>query len=523
MQIFYVLLSCFFFINIGIVFSQSGGQQNTQFDSIFYDTAVRKSASDIQKATQIADSLYNTSTTDLQRIKSLMLSADLLEKQSLREESIANALKAESIAVKIKNYEWQSRIYGFLSTQYRIVGLIGEGKRYLDKGLKTSDLITSQSRVDQYKGMVYQEMAHYAIYEKEFKTAIQLLYKANDLFSNMQNHNMKSFFYGSNEEMLGRGFLALNDFGDAQKHYLKALVYLDEANASQSQWSGMAYHGLGKIALENEEFEKSLNYLAKAETIAKAIDHTELKILIYRDLGKYYQLTGNLGKYSFYNKEHIKYIDKKISTARSATDKTVNQIYENQQADFNLLHRIILIISSLLLVSLGFYYITRNRTKRNEKRYKEIIADLNNTETNTIKTATAATIREESMMPQETEILLLQKLEEFEKKNQFTNPNLSLAVLSANFKTNTKYLSYVINTHKNKDFNNYINSLRIYYIVKIVRENPNYLNYKISYLSQVCGFSSHSKFATVFKSITGLTPSSFIDQVKSANTEVKVM
>src|SRR5690606_28007589 len=101
---------------------------------------------------------FKVSATNLQKIKSLMLSADLYEKQSKREEAIAYVLRAESIANTIENYEWQARIYGFLSTQYRIIGLIDQGKRYLDKGLKICDKIAPRSSSDQYRGMVFQEM-----------------------------------------------------------------------------------------------------------------------------------------------------------------------------------------------------------------------------------------------------------------------------------------------------------------------------------------------------------------------------
>jgi AraC-like DNA-binding protein len=40
------------------------------------------------------------------------------------------------------------------------------------------------------------------------------------------------------------------------------------------------------------------------------------------------------------------------------------------------------------------------------------------------------------------------------------------------------------------------------------------MHYKISYLAEKCGFSSHSSFATVFKSIAGITPVTFIELLK---------
>jgi AraC-like DNA-binding protein len=87
---------------------------------------------------------------------------------------------------------------------------------------------------------------------------------------------------------------------------------------------------------------------------------------------------------------------------------------------------------------------------------------------------------------------------------------MSLALLASQLDTNTKYLSEVINKYKGKNFNVYINELRINYIVSKLKTNPMYLNYKVSYLADECGFSSHSSFSTVFKNCTGIKPNVFI-------------
>ena len=130
--------------------------------------------------------------------------------------------------------------------------------------------------------------------------------------------------------------------------------------------------------------------------------------------------------------------------------------------------------------------------------------------------------KKEPLISKETEGILLRKLDNFEAALGFKNPNLSLAFLSVELQTNTKYLSYVINTHKKKDFNTYINDLRVFYFITIIKETPTYLNYKISYLSKECGFASHSRFATVFKNTTGVTPSAFLNQVKGGSMEENI-
>lgn len=70
------------------------------------------------------------------------------------------------------------------------------------------------------------------------------------------------------------------------------------------------------------------------------------------------------------------------------------------------------------------------------------------------------------------------------------------------------------------NFNAYINKLRINYIVEKLKNEPNFISYKISYLAENSGFSSHSSFATVFKSITGISPVTFIDLLRKEKEEL---
>ena len=113
-------------------------------------------------------------------------------------------------------------------------------------------------------------------------------------------------------------------------------------------------------------------------------------------------------------------------------------------------------------------------------------------------------------MSAEAEEKLVEKLEEFEKKQLFLERKVSLPFVAAEIETNTKYLSYIIKQHKGKDFNEYINDLRINYIVQKITDDPVYRQYKINTLAEEAGFSSHSKFATVFKAAIGVSPSEFI-------------
>ena len=121
---------------------------------------------------------------------------------------------------------------------------------------------------------------------------------------------------------------------------------------------------------------------------------------------------------------------------------------------------------------------------------------------------------DQELMTVETRVKIIQKLEKFEKSGLFTNRNLSLPYLAAYLETNTKYLSKIIKNYKHSDFNAYINKLRIDYILKQLNENNEYRHYKISSLAEEAGYSSHSKFATIFKQVVGIPPSLYIQHLE---------
>lgn len=114
------------------------------------------------------------------------------------------------------------------------------------------------------------------------------------------------------------------------------------------------------------------------------------------------------------------------------------------------------------------------------------------------------------VIPDRTELEILEKLKDFENSNLFLDKQLRLATLAKQLDTNTRYLSSIINSAKGKTFNNYINSLRIQYILNKLDNDPKFLTYKISYLADESGFASQSSFTTAFKDFTGSTPSAYI-------------
>lgn len=489
-------------------------------DDVLYETVVKTAGTDINKAMQLADSLNRLSVQPLHKIKSLMLLAELKAGTGKKKEALDYAFEAEQITFDNNLYEWQARIYGFIATHYRSLGLKKQSKAYLTKGLEAIGNVEDKHIVNQYKGLVYQEFALYEIENKNYHLAIEYLRKAEPCFKYIRNIELRSYQFATNYGQLGRVYLNLKDTKKAIANFNKSLELLSGIKNEATIVKGFMYEGIGRALLEDKDFKRSITYLEKALEIAKKSNDLSLIEEVYCDLAIYYMEIGNKEEFKKYNNLYQDAREKSIKVNKDSSEVVVNRL-EERQKEISLKHNLIFAGLGILLVSLIIVvFVIRTKRKREYKKFQEIIKSISDLQHPGLleipepvadKTIVADNQEQEKeLMSKEVEQSILDKLYVFEQGSEFTNKNLNLSALSVLLETNSKYLSYVINKHKKKDFNNYINELRIIYIIKKLESSPEYLNYKISYLAEECGFSSHSKFTDKFKMVTDMSPSSFI-------------
>ncbi|MBP7357672.1 MAG: hypothetical protein KA871_06125 [Cloacibacterium sp.] len=150
---------------------------------------------------------------------------------------------------------------------------------------------------------------------------------------------------------------------------------------------------------------------------------------------------------------------------------------------------------------------------------KEIKANFKNNDNYSVDTKEKFSLN--SIMSKEKEAELLSKMIDFEKGIEFTNKNFTISNFIAILETNSKYANYILKKHRKKKFNDYVNGLKIKFIIEKLYANPEYLNYKINYLSDLSGFSTHSRFAQIFKNETGISPSEFISKLSKTKRDKK--
>lgn len=521
-----------------LLYHSMSAQDMQAYNSISEKTYLATSQHDMGRAIKVADSLYQVSETPLYKTRSLLLSASLYQQAGDIKKAVDYALKAEGIIEHTNDYIWQTRVYGFLATQYRILKLYGRSKQYLDKAFKIIKKIENPKLSNSTMGLMLQEMAYVEIDQKNYRKSIEDIQKAQKYFELMTDN--LDFFTADNEQLLGLNYYHLQDLEQATVHYEKALTL--SKKMPESYLNGLIYNGFALIYLEKNELPKAKKYLDLAQAISDKSSYLYLKNEISTTSQKYYTVTKDLKNLALAKKNQ----DSIVEQISSKSSEFINDSISNLDNENTLIEKksinktyIILLFSTFIIGGIGYFILYRKKQKENLENFKRILKDLdsklnlpeeNATERPELlvinhdnleepEISTSGKTEVPAMMNVATEEKLLKKLHQFEKSKQFTQNNISLSSLAIYCDTNNKYLSYIINTHKKKDFNNYINDLRVAYIVKKLKENPVYRKYKIAVLAEEAGFSSQNKFATVFKNTTAISPSLFIKYLQENSEE----
>ncbi|MBA5630343.1 AraC family transcriptional regulator [Moheibacter lacus] len=275
---------------------------------------------------------------------------------------------------------------------------------------------------------------------------------------------------------IGISYWEMNNLSEAIKHFNAVDEILREKNYIREDLTE-GYRLLINHYKNNNDLEKQLFYtkrLVTADSLLK-VNYQNLMPKIHKN----------------YDIKNVMAQKDNMEKGSHRKDKKINLL-------------LLLVISLLIILTLIIYSYFYQR-KKLRHRYEVLIKKekiIHKTK-NEIKAASDKSIES-----------LLYQLEKFENDQKFLEQNLTLVKLAARFNSNTKYLSYVIHNHKNNSFTNYLNSLRVNYIIQQLKNNKKLRQYTTLALSEEAGFTSKQRFVVAFKSITGITPAFFISNLK---------
>lgn len=524
--IIFLLLATGFFSNA----------QEPAFDQA-YDRIWKQAATkDLNTVLVSADSLYQSSSLPVHRMRCLMLIARLYQQKEELEKSVEYALKIDQLAVENANYTWQARANAYLAGLYRMMELYGKSRSYSQKALEIVPRIEDAEQANSTRGLLLQELGFASMDEENHEQAIRHFKEAGKSFEKISKN--REFSIMNNERLLGDNYRLLTRYDTALVHYHKALKL--STTQPLHYVIGLIYKGMAETLMESGRLPEAKTYLDKAERFADESQYLQLKDVTYDLSKRYYALIKDSKKLSTAQEKSNSVVDTILNKRAQLLNKMYAQLDQDTvkvETTDNRKNATILAAITLIFSGGVFFVVYRKQQKRELAHVRNVLRDLNQKQI-----ATPAEVREltpdvgevtndfpsegiapentadsprKRMMPVETERNLLEKLAEFEKSDAFLEGGFSLASMATLLNTNTKYLSYLIKSYKNTDFNSYINRLRINFVVEMLQKDPTWRQHKISTMAAASGFSSHSQFAAVFKDCTGLSPSVFIKHLSS--------
>lgn len=423
-----------------------------------------------------------------------------------------------------------AQLYGDynLADQYQNLGLYSQSRKIITDILSNQELLKSKHVKERaVLGKIYQLQAINLGITRSYESALQNLDKSDGYLDekNGENRIVKQ----ENAIFRATFLMRLNKLEESKKHLDDGIKDIDRHGGSVFL-SAFAYETMARYFFLKEDYNTAIIYLEKGLLKIDNLPYNDMKLIYYELLTKNYLALHNDEKYYYYNnlytdlktkldgnkKEGIQYIVKLVETYQN------KNIEYQKQHKFGQLKNVSIIVLFFVagIIVYSFYESGRSKDLKKQlgffekqKEREELRLAQANKQRNDIGKENKTSEKDLLKVSKEKEDEILNKLIEWEESDHFLNKNMSISMLSAQTGINTKYLSEVINTTKGKNFNGYVNELRINHIAHLLKTDPAYLNYKVSYLAEYSGFSSHGAFTNVFKSVTGMSPNTYIQEI----------
>lgn len=312
------------------------------------------------------------------------------------------------------------------------------------------------------------------------------------------------------------------DYAYSKKQHEAALNWAISKKMDMRYSMGQ-YLEISKCYLHFKDFNKALEYARMTLRSCRFVpDDNNTRILTYKLLEDIFTAMGQRDSANYYTTLRTKDTDAKLNMREFSKAKEILMKYEQQESDRRNRRQIILTaIIIAIIIALVTYLVSRILNHRKMRLQREAhqreIAILEAEHQKDMESKQAATQptgdneRTPIGLPMRQVELLCNSIEEVMfQTDVITSPDFSLKVLTEKVKSNTKYVSWVINEKFGMNFKQLLNRYRIEEAARRLRDTDGkYANYTIEAIAHSVGFNSQSSFIEAFKTIKKVTPSQF--------------
>jgi len=341
---------------------------------------------------------------------------------------------------------------------------------YTDSALQ----VVSQERfLDLYKP-VYTNKVIVNFQQKKYKSAITI---CNELI--LENKDEKDLL--TPYLYLAKSHFKLQEYNKAIKFFENIKSIVNKYNITFPEQEEVYLHLVRCYMNENNNEEAKINI-----DLLEAFDKKKeaLNAQVNRKIYKEFDIANIKNELEFLNNENNK-----------------------QKTKLTILYG----LSALMLMVFSVVFWTKQL--RNSRRFKSLLETIKDLEESQKQPKILHKKPTKDVTPDNVE-QILKSLEKFENDELFLNTQCNLVYVAKKLKTNTSYLSNVINTHKGKPFKSYLTELRINASLIHLKNEKRLRLYTIKALAKEFGFKRYETFSRAFKLQTGIYPSVYIKSLK---------
>ncbi|WP_166962375.1 helix-turn-helix transcriptional regulator [Yeosuana marina] len=434
-----------------------------------------------------------------------------------------NIYEALKIAKEIKSDVWECKFNQDIADYYVVIGELDKAVFYYKKNLSILKNLTNTREYKKFKiwgsnlENTYLGLTEIYIRLKKIDSAKLYNTYAKTVLDTTKDAGYKQSYKFMNKIYELEINLLENNPDLAQEHFKEAFELTPEYYKQPTKDFWKNYYS-GMISYHKGNFEQAIAFFETLDTVK--IQSYERTGIFYNDLYKMlyksYLKTNNLKEADYYFEKHLASLKGQMdinNTINSNFKKTEIDDY-NQEVKMlkkeRLKHLLTLFITAVVALFIIFFLSMRFRRKQKEdlEKLKKLVERISKNE------EIIAKPKNLSLDISDLEVKrIVDKLTELENKKYYLKMDCTVSNLAKKIKTNTTYLSKIINSYYQKNFTNYINDLRIDFVLDRLKEDNLFRKYSIQSIANEVGFKSKESFNSAFKKRVGMLPSKLIKEL----------
>lgn len=442
--------------------------------------------------------------------------------------ALSSYIKSMETAEGEKDDDTYMACIGNIANIYEALGDYESNLFYLLKGYNMSERLKNADLRNKYLTNIVSAYCHLGNVEKA-KSFFEIAKKAT----------------GSKDTVHWKYFLIYNSarIKQAEKKYKEAIAehtkakQYAEANGLEGVYALYQECEIGNVLVKQGDFGRAISQGRKCKDMATATGNAEMQISAYKTMYEAFASNGDADSAKKYKMLYLEAYDAAFRTKGMYKAKGRLQEYESRKSTekinlltsrINIYTLAVILVSALLAatVVLTIVLICKNRNLRNAQRLlinrnNDIMKSYRNGNPATLADTTDDGMKDDMCddaddtaggveITQEQADELLAKINELTNRREvIADPDLSLKAIADMAKSNTKYVSFVINKTYNKNFRTYINEKRIMEACRMLSDNEHYGRMTIQAIYEEVGYTNAASFNRTFKKINGMTPAMY--------------